>query len=228
VLLSRALDGQKTAGILNDQVQAQLVIQRVCGDGLPPKTLCEVGFRTGSAALLFLEAVPNSRVVAFGPSDAKPAVTAVQLLSQAYPGRFEAVFGSSTWRIPERQRAHADERCDVVVMDEAQDYGERLIDIVNIRSAATPGALVVLRQICSMECARSSTATWSALKLPCSSCHGGASLAYSKAHQLGLLRIETCSIPNVPSKAGNASVSASETSPDGVCTALFGESDPLK
>ena len=190
-LLARALDVQST-GIFHDPAQTQFFVQRLCSGGARPARLCELGFHTGHPAMLFLETVPNSTVVAFGPSDSKPVAAAAELLGQAYNDRFEAVIGSSALTIPARERTHPDDlKCDVVFMDEAKEYGERLVDIVNIKRLAAPGALIFVRQICSKECARSPTATWGGSK-SCTACHGGASMAYSRAHQLGLLHIGNC------------------------------------
>lgn len=191
IVLSQALEVQNI-GVFRDMTQAQFIISKICSLTDRPQQLCEVGFKTGHSAMLFLQTIPNSSVVSFGIGDTKPSVSAAQLLKQAYNGRFEAVLGPLLTTIPNFHQTHPEMRCDVVIMDDARDYGERLIDIFNMRAISSPGALLILRQICSKECARSTSMVWGPSKLPCTICQGGASVAYGKAHQLGLIRVGNC------------------------------------
>lgn len=215
-------------GIVHDQAQTHFVVQKICNETRARQTvkICEVGFKTGHMALLLLESVPNSSVLSFGHSDTKPSSAAAQLLSQAYKQRFQVVFGSPTLTVPTYHRIHPADTCDVIVMDDARDYGERLLDIANMKGLASPGSLLILRQICSKECARSPVATWGETKLPCSSCRGGGTVAYSKAHQLGLIHVLNCSVPATSSARSTTLISSqtnstAETPVDGSCTAIY-------
>lgn len=190
-ILSQALDIQ-SVGIVHDQVQMRFLLQKLCEFSRAGVRMCDIGFKTGHSSLLLLNTLPNSSVLAFGPSDAKPSKAAAQLLSRAYKSRFHAIFGPMVQTVPMYSRLHPDSKCDIVFMDDARDYGERLVDVANMRSLATPGGLVILRQICSKECARSPEGAWGTSRLPCSDCRKGGAVAYSKAHQLGLIHIMNC------------------------------------
>lgn len=135
-----------------DQLMARMAV-------LPPNlTICETGFNAGHSAMLFLDALPNSRLVEFDLGDFAWAVGNAAMLNRTYgPARFEYVKGDSAVTIPRhlaarRGRGESEAYCDVLFVDGRKGVEGRRGDVMLMRSMAKPGALVFGDEANTVEC----------------------------------------------------------------------------
>ena len=113
------------------------------------KTVCEVGFATGSSAIVYLESNPHLRVIAFDlmtiPGEASQrALEYVQARYGAH--RITIVEGESQRTLLQQQHAYG-EVCDLISVDGAHDTRAR-VDFVNFRPFANPNRHVLLADDC--------------------------------------------------------------------------------
>lgn len=220
-LLSEALSVHNTSGLLVDEPKLRYVLQSVCSLRVQPSRICELGFHTGHTSLLFLEAIPKATVLAFAPAAGKTPVSAAELVRDAYPGRFKAIFGPTSSTVAAQRKEHPEFACDVIFMDNEKDFGTRLVEVGVARELAASNARLYLNEVCSQECARGSTwAAWGVANKPCFECNGGGPMAYGKAAQLGILSVANCSQPSESAQSASRKY-------DGVCEAKYSPTPSL-
>jgi len=113
------------------------------------KTVCEIGFATGSSAIVYLESNPHLRVIAFDlmsiPGQASHR--ALKYMQARYGAhRITIVEGESQNTLVQHQNFYG-ELCDLISVDGAHDTRAH-VDFVNFRPYANPTHHVLLADDC--------------------------------------------------------------------------------
>ena len=172
------------------QAKTRFMHRLVCAAAAaqPLNSIAEIGFAAGHTSLLMLEAAPSAHVATFDLGDAPWTTHQAQLLTAAYPGRFNFSFGPSQLTVPQHHTLEPTRRIELAFVDGAKAYTPRLLDILNLRPLATPTATLLFDEICTLGCANGTE--------PCADdCFNGAPKAYAHASHLGLIRVSECAWP---------------------------------
>ena len=156
--------------------------------------LCEIGFNAGHTSLIWLEAAPSARVIAFDLGDLAYARKQAALMSRAYGERFQVVWGSSLETVPAHERKLSS-KCDVAFLDGGKNRNLRLGDLRAFHRLSGPGTLLLFDEVTTLSCVRGvgvsahqacggPARTWS------STTH-----AYYIASRQGLISVDRCDWP---------------------------------
>jgi hypothetical protein len=131
--------------------KARFIFDSLCARRLRQTAaqVCEVGFNAGHSAMLFLESLPNARLITFdvgGPT--KPWLLRQRSrLESLYGERFELIVGDSKVEVPTWASRSGHTACDVVFIDGSKTYEGRLADLVQLHSASHFGTTVFLDEV---------------------------------------------------------------------------------
>lgn len=130
-------------------VKSNFIYKHTCDHARrqPVRTVCELGFMAGQSATMFLEALPEARVVSFDLGDCEWTRPQGDLLRAAYGPRFELVLGLSNFTAPRFAAEHPDLRCDVLFVDGAKFTESRWSDLLNFRRLTQPGAALFYDEV---------------------------------------------------------------------------------
>ena len=137
------------------QTKSRFLFNRICPIAKALKNVCEIGFMAGHTSLLYLEALPNARVVSFELGDVAytPWLTRqTRVFGEAYGDRFEMVKGPSQTTIPAYREAHPDFRCDAVFVDGAKTTEGRERDFIEMRRLSSPSGKVFFDEVTTQQC----------------------------------------------------------------------------
>lgn len=202
------------------QVKTRFMHAQLCNSTRPINLACEVGFMAGHTSLLFLETLPGAKMLSFDLGDNPWTEEAAAQIREMYGAdRFQLVVGSSLHTVPQYHREHPGTACDVVLIDGAKNFAQRLMDIVNVRHVSSPGAVLLFDEVCSVPCTKGTAPSCSIKQSrQAQSCYerwDGTSKAYGTASELELVNVSDCKFP--PGFGPN------DRRPDGVCSASFTE-----
>jgi len=113
-------------------------------------TVCELGFNAGHSSLLFLETLPNARIVSFDLGETSLEQENKDLLKSVYGARFEYVQGDSADTMP---RFVGKLLCDVAFADGYKSFAKRYGDMQSFRKLSRKGALAFLDEVSDGDCA---------------------------------------------------------------------------
>eukprot|EP00747_Dinoflagellata_sp_TGD_P167166 gnl/TRDRNA2_/TRDRNA2_191120_c0_seq1.p1 gnl/TRDRNA2_/TRDRNA2_191120_c0~~gnl/TRDRNA2_/TRDRNA2_191120_c0_seq1.p1 ORF type:complete len:329 (+),score=25.71 gnl/TRDRNA2_/TRDRNA2_191120_c0_seq1:75-1061(+) len=94
------------------------------------KTVCEIGFNAGDAALRFL-VQSNATLYEFDLGENQYAHEAADFMNKHFPERFHIMWGDSGKTVPEFHRTNPDVRCDLAIVDGGHGYDIALADLTN-------------------------------------------------------------------------------------------------
>ena len=173
------------------QVKTRFMHRHLCQMQPQPTTICEVGFMAGHTSMLFLESVPDARMLSFDWGNYPWTSSQGELMRDAYGRRFNITFGLSQQTLPKFHKDHPDAYCDVVFVDGSKVYENRLLDLQNFKHMSTTHAAVFFDEVCDPACVRGHKSCGE----PWPGCHMGSSEAYAVASRIGLLNVTDCDFP---------------------------------
>lgn len=103
----------------------------------------EIGTNCGHSAALFLDALPDAKLVSFDIGDRQYILDAVAILEEKTQGRFTFVKGDSKVSVP-NYLADNDVMFDYVLIDGDHTYLSVKSDLLNTTARVTPGGVVVI------------------------------------------------------------------------------------
>ena len=145
----------------------------------------------GHTSMLFLESVPDARMLSFDWGNYPWTSSQGELMRDAYGRRFNITFGLSQQTLPKFHKDHPDAYCDVVFVDGSKVYENRLLDLQNFKHMSTTHAAVFFDEVCDPACVRGHKSCGE----PWPGCHMGSSEAYAVASRIGLLNVTDCDFP---------------------------------
>ena len=137
------------------QAKSRFLFNRLCPAANVLKNVCEIGFMAGHTSLLYLEALPNARVVSFELGDVAYTpwlARQTRVFGEAYGDRFEMVKGPSQITVPAYREAHPDFHCDAVFVDGAKTTDGRQRDFIEMRRLSSPTGMVFFDEVTTQAC----------------------------------------------------------------------------
>lgn len=136
-------------------VKTSFLLTRACeyAQDRHTTTICEVGFCAGLSAVLFLEAVPKSRVLSFDLGDMPWTRYADDFLQRRYTQqRFPGVmYGDAATTIPHSIQ-FSTFHCDMVFVDGSKTFEGRLGSLISLRNVSRKNTVVFMDEVTSQEC----------------------------------------------------------------------------
>lgn len=111
------------------------------------KHIAEIGFNAGHSSELFLQSVPDAKVVAFDIMKHGYAKLGKAYIDLQYPGRHRLIEGNSIISVPAFQKEHATLTFDLIFIDGGHDFQTALHDIINMKMLASPHTFLVVDDI---------------------------------------------------------------------------------
>lgn len=159
--------------------------------GLKVTNICEVGMYAGASSLFWLLAQKDARLHTFDTFAKGKHLSKVAADTLIKLGRLKIIVGSSVDTVPRFRRDAPETKCDIVFIDGNKKYDVRLLDLKNFRAISHPDTLLLMDEVCSVDCAKGGPVS-SCKDQGCERNAGSACMAYRTMVENQQLQILDC------------------------------------